>query len=297
LLQESKDRGEVPTFLDPSFTTTHDSYGVPWATLEDYTIECGRDLKDVLDDLTAKAGIQWKVRSSGIIDAGPTVGDDVSYQVRFFPEIDVIECEDTFTREETRTAIYVATQDKNISFATDATQITRWGRRAMWIDATEVTGATKRQRVADAILRSLKTQRLQRRLKVDHDPVDVATARPMGRRMFHDYKVGSLIGYGQKLDGEDAGEADFRVLEVGVSINDGVVDAEITVQSLWQKRQERYQRLVDRLLKGKANTAGNTADATYSNMGGGSGGIVYVQPDDPGDDTIGALWFDTDATC
>jgi hypothetical protein len=297
LLNEAKARGEIPSTINPTFTTSRDTYGAGWAYKEDFSIDCGRDMRDVLDDLAAKAGVSWRIRPNGYMDAAPVVGWDASMRVRFFDEIDVIECEDTYSREETRTAVYVSDVDDKVSVATDATQIARWGRRATWVNATEVQGATKRQRVADAVLRALKTERLARRLKVDHNPVDVDTAYPMGRRMFHNYGIGALIGYGQKQDGAAAGNNDYRVMEIGLSIEDGVVDAEIVVQTKWQSRTERYERIVDRLLRGKANTGGNTADATYSNLGFGGGGMVYVQPDDPGDTRIGVLWFDTDAEC
>ena len=136
LLNESKDRGEI-TDINPTFTRTHDSYGVPWYTLGDREIEPGTTLFELLQTAADVEQFDWLVTASGKLHAAPVLGDDLSYDVRFFPGTTVNEIGAVETRTDIRNRIYVEGTAGRISSVDHALSQERWGVRAMYLRSDE----------------------------------------------------------------------------------------------------------------------------------------------------------------
>ena len=247
LLNESKDRGEI-TDINPTFTRTHDSYGVPWYTLGDREIEPGTTLFELLQTAADVEQFDWLVTASGKLHAAPSLGDDLSYDVRFFPGTTVNEIGAVETRTDIRNRIYVEGTAGRISSVDHALSQERWGVRAMYLRSDESSSQRQRERVAHGTIRQTRRPLREKSVKVPFEHLDPITQESYGRSLFIDYGLGDIVGFGPKIDadsGDPVSSRDVKVQEIGVTVNStGQTEVDLTFESKVERIMERARRLL-----------------------------------------------------
>jgi hypothetical protein len=258
LLDEAKARGAIPSWVQPTFTTTTDSNGAAWTDSGDYTIPPGGNLLDLLGQMSEQHGIEWKMRPAGYLDAAPLLGTVKSSTVRFFEGVDIWSAGDVEDRADVRTKVFAEGADGEIRTASaPSAAVTTWGARETYVEAGDVDNA---QPVANTTAAAASIARTSRTFQVAPRAFHPDTGADVdGKRVFEDYTVGDTIGYGPVASG---GAADYRLRSIAIEVDDvGLVTLEITVDSRSERLIAKLQRRLARLLGGATGGAGGSTMA------------------------------------
>jgi hypothetical protein len=263
LLNAAKARGTIP-YVTALFTSTADSNGVNWTDSSSVQQENGATLYDLLTHHADIVGADWLMQPGFQLQAALTFGSHLESTI-VFTEGSTNTVSKQRVRDRTSIANVVGAQDAfgAVSTAVDASSVTSWQRRELYVAAGNALDTPTRANVANAAL-------LQSREEQSSWTIQVAP-RPEGRVIFEDYDVGDWVGVERSLsDGSTTIDA-WRVLVASISVDvDGYETLELTLQTKRELEEKRLQRIIDRI----GGTGATVTAATPINVAASSAAAV-----------------------
>lgn len=291
--------------------------------------EPAMNLLDFLADCTGQDNSKWfGQRLEWHMDPGfklrvqTTIGQDRSDRVRFY-QGNVTSASRTRDRENIFNRLVVTDVDGNERNVTDAQSVARWNLREQRNETHKnVTDPKQVAYIADRLLKQQKDEKDEWTLKIPYDDP--------GRVPYRHFLLGDTVGVNVAFDGwlprNSSTPAKYRVMAITISITQDqtVPDVELTLQDVIASKMVDMERQITRLInepvgfnldKIKDTTGlteldkdGKVKALVYNpvtkkwepqatdEFGGGGGGAVYVQKDDPAVGAtipVGAFWLKT----
>lgn len=237
-------------WVDLTFSATEDSAGAPWATtVQALTVQAGEDLLTLLKRWCEQNELSWRMRPGFKLEVLQGAGHHREASVVFTQYRAQHEHKRSVSRRDLRNVVYADGGDLGIAIAESATSQTKWRKRAAWVSAGDSGDATARSAVANTTLAISKDQKSSRTVKVPYD-------RP-NRHPFDDFTINDWITLELEDDASESGA--MRVMGIAVEIDTtGQPTVELTLQSLFEARAIRMQRLLDKLGGSSSGGAGQT---------------------------------------
>jgi hypothetical protein len=233
-----------------SFDGTTDSHGNPWGGPQTLTVNAGDTLLDLLKRWAEANELSWRMRPGFTLEVHQDGGSRLEDTVVFTQYRSQGEHKRKITRRELANIVYADSGDNGLAFAEDSTSAGKWRKRAAWISAGDASDASARSAVANITLSLAKDQRLSRTLKLLPDRE--------GRQPFVDFSVQDWVGV--EVPDDDAESGARQVVGLAVDIDaDGVVQYEATLQSRFEVRAIKTQRLLDKLGASERSGSGSAA--------------------------------------
>lgn len=235
-------------WVDLTFSATEDSAGAPWATtVQALTVQAGEDLLTLLKRWCEQNELSWRMRPGFKLEVLQGAGHHREASVVFTQYRAQHEHKRSVSRRDLRNVIYADGGDLGIAIAESGTSQTKWRKRAAWVSAGDSGDATARSAVANTTLAISKDQKSSRTVKVPYD-------RP-NRHPFEDFTINDWITLELEDDASESGAV--RVMGIAVEIDTtGQPTVELTLQSLFEARAIRMQRLLDKLGGSSSGGAG-----------------------------------------
>lgn len=263
LFHEAQAQGFIP-FVSVSFDADADSQGNPWADTVDLTVQAGEDLMALLTRWCEAYGLVWKMNTGFIVEVRPEAASrHLEGQVVFTAHRDQNEHSRMVSRREIANVVYTETSVPStvegqpdglvIAQATDTTSQARWRKRALWLSAGDAGGPSAASAVSNVTLGLLKDAKQSRTIKID----------PMvqGRRPFDDFDVSDWVAV-ELEDGASDSEA-RQVMAISVDLSDdGYPVVELTLQSRFESRQIKQQKMLDKMGSGGSASASTPIPAS-----------------------------------
>lgn len=258
LLTQSQRRNMIP-FVTPTFTTTTDSFDVPWSDVASLIISNGTDLESQFQASVVAFNGDWLMLPGFQLVAGNdgSLGNDLSSTVVFHSSGEISN--HTRTRARDQIANYVVAGDGtgNLAYQTSGNSSQMWTNRETFIQSSQATDIPTLTQMANAALQEFQFEISQRTLQVP--------AEYPGHTVFVDYHLGDWIG----VQNPNLVSVD-RVRVVGASISiDGTQDfvtVELTLETRIQLFAERMNVLLQKI--------GANADAQVIAAPGASSTVV-----------------------
>jgi len=249
LFQEAQAAGFL-TWVTLSFDATMDSHGTSWGGPQALTVNAGDTLLSLLKRWAEANDLVWKMRPGFILEVHQDGGARLENTVVFTQYRSQGEHKRKITRRELANIVYADSGDKGLALAEDTTSATKWRKRAAWVSAGDASDASSRSAVANMTLALARDQRQSRTIKLLPDRE--------GRQPFVDFSVHDWVGVEVPDDATESGARQVMGLAVDID-QDGVVQYEATLQSRFDVRAIKTQRLLDKLGASERSGSGSTA--------------------------------------
>lgn len=235
----------------PTFSTSADSKGVPWADSQDIEIELGSNMLERLKQFAELSAADWQVylADTGLsyysLKVAQSFGVDRSSTVRFYVGKNQILNQVTRDRKNIANVVYVNRPDSFTTEVVDEDSLATWTRREAFVQAPNATDNTAIQRFAELLLANNKDQLVSIAIKITPDT---------GTRPLTDFDVGDFI-WCESPDGVLDGS--YKVTAISVSVDDtGNEDWELTLVSNLELKLIQIQRKINQTTQ--ASLAGAT---------------------------------------
>lgn len=256
-------RGNLCGLLIPTFTATHDSAGIPWASTMNMEVNPGGDLLALLRRFAEAAEAEWVVTPDLRIDVRQNYGFHRENQVRFFITESQITNVVKRTRRGIANTVYTVAANEAVPFVQDAASAAKWGRRELLVQTANARDSGTAQTFGRILLNTTKDELVSFTIKVRPDSP--------GREVFIDYDVGDWVW----VEGQDVSLSDaFKVQAIAFAVDeDGNEDLELTMAAKRNLRlveiQKRFEReagsslrVESELIIGNKSTGGGAAGLT-----------------------------------
>lgn len=254
LLYEAQARGTIP-YVKLMFNSTNDSAGNVWTDHQKLTFSTGDSMLDILDQCCALVGRRWFMRPGFKLYVLPEEGNHREGKVVFTTYSEQKSAGRKTTRREIANIIGAQAGDKSMALATSGASVTRWGRREAWISAGNANDAGTAQIAANTTSGIQSNEVTQRTAVVPYDAP--------GRLVFQDYEVGDWVGLEvQDYPTDTSAYEPKHVAAISIKVDqDANVECELTMESKFEVRQKKLQRILDKL-GGSTLAGGKSAPAT-----------------------------------
>jgi hypothetical protein len=253
LLLEAQAAGYL-TWVTPLFDATYDSTGAAWGAVQEVKVQAGDSLLDLLKRFCEANDLLWRMLPGFKLQVRPNVTRRIEDKIVFTQYRGQSAHTLAQTRREIANVVYASSGDTGIAVSEDTTSQTRYRKRMAWMNAGGSGDATARSAVANATLGLRKDAKASRSVTVD--PL------AQGRRLFVDYALSDWIGIEEVAE---TGATPRQIVAVAVDIDkDANVKAELTLQSRFEARAVKQQRMLDALGGSESDGAG-TAPIPVSN--------------------------------
>lgn len=254
-------RGNLCSLMTPTFTATHDSAGVPWATSLNMEVNPGGDLLALLRRFAEAADARWVVNPDLTIDVRQTFGFHRENQVRFFITESQITNVVTRSRRGIANTVYTVASNQAVPFVADAASQVKWGRRELLVETANARDSIAAQTFGAILLKTTKDELLSFSIKVRPDSP--------GREVFIDYDVGDWIW----IEGDVEWLSDaFQVQAIAFAVNeDGDEELELTMAA---KRNLRLIELQKKFERESGSSTRVESELILGNRNQGSGGTA-----------------------
>jgi hypothetical protein len=252
LFFEAQDAGFLG-WVSLTFDDWGDSAGVPWAgSAQKLTVSAGDTLLDLLKRWCETNEYSWRMLPGFRVEVVQNPGVHHENTIVFTQFRSQGEHKRKITRRDLANVIYADSGDNGLAIAQDTASADKWRKRAAWVSAGDSSDASARSMVANTSLSLSKDQKLSRtvRLIPDND----------GRRPFQDFDLFDWIGVEVPDDDSESGAR--KVLGLAVEIDaDGAVNFEATLQSRFEARAVKLQKVLDKLGGSSRSGAGSAASS------------------------------------
>lgn len=258
-------RGNQCSLLTPTFTATHDSAGVPWATALNTEVNPGGDLLSLLKRFAEAADAKWEVTPSYDINVYQTYGHHRENEVKFWvgeSELVNIVKRD---RKGIASVVYTVAANQAVPFVQDAASEAKWGRREFLAETANAQDSLTAQQFGQILLQTTKDELLGFTIKVRADTTD--------KTVFVDYDVGDWVWIESTYS---ALSTAFQVQAISLKVDkDGFEDLELTLQS---RREARIIALQKKFERESGSSIRVESDLIIGNRssGGGTGGLQEI---------------------
>jgi hypothetical protein len=249
LFEEAQAEGFLE-WVNLSFDAAADSAAEPWGGPQALTVNAGDTLLDLLKRWADANELSWRMLPGFTLEVRQTPGSHLEDTVVFTQYRSQGEHKRKITRRELANVVYADSGDNGLAVAADTDSATKWRKRAAWVSAGDASDASARSAVANVTLGLAKDQRLSRTLKLLPDRE--------GRHPFVDFNVHDWVGVEVPDDDTESGARQVMGLAVDIDA-DGVVQYEATLQSRFEVRAVKMQRLLDKLGASERSGSGGAA--------------------------------------
>lgn len=262
LLTQSQRRG-ILTMVNPTFTMTDDSFGMPWTDQASLIISNGTDLETQYQaSLTAING-DWLMLPNFQLVAGNdgSLGNDLSSTVVFHISGQIQNYTRTRARDQIANYIVASDGTGNLQYQISGPSELSWTPRETYLQAAQATDQGTLQQMVNAAIQEFEYEVSQRTLQV---PPDLP-----GLVLFEDYGIGDWIGIqNPNLTTVDS----VRVVGASVTVDgtQDLVTVELTLETRIQLFVERMNVLLQKI--------GASADAQVLTAPGAISQVVLQSP-------------------
>lgn len=249
LLVEAQNRGALTGITHPTFTTTLDSAGQPWANQLTIYYTPGVDYLTVLQDLADQGFIDFKMQGrqlfvfnpDGVLAVDRTVGPS---QVSLVAGRDLTEAPFRRTWEGLADSAYLAGDGVDYQY-TDPSAVTPWGRQEVFISDGRISDPGTMAAWAQAALELGQKERVEYTRGLDFAR---ATTRP-----FWDYFVGDYVW--SRTDGTNPPER-LRVHQITLTTKTGIVSGNVVLNDRFLEAEVRAKRRISGITNGATSGDG-----------------------------------------
>ena len=235
LMHESRVRGWDA--LRPSFTPQEDSAGVPWADVRDYSLRSGQTLWNVAK-MHIGAGIDVSVTPDNLLHYHQNLGEDLSRKVFFRKGQNILSAHGELS-VDALTNVVVAEGQFLLAEYSDDTSIADYGRVERYLQNTSAETKIELDATAQELIENFKAPFRSLRISVTADRY----------RPFIDYNLGDIV----HINVADLFDDDYRILGIGLTVNDGRLIVALEIENIRHTVLERQHNAI-------SNLANNTPD-------------------------------------
>jgi hypothetical protein len=252
LFFEAQDAGYLG-WVSLTFDDWGDSAGVPWAgTAQKLTVSAGDNLLDLLKRWCETNEFAWRMLPGFVLEVRQAAGVHHENEVVFTQWRSQGEHKRKISRRELANVVFADSGDNGLAFAEDGDSAAKWRKRFAWLSAGDAADASARSMIANSSLSLSKDQRLSRSVRIVPDRE--------GRHPFVDFDLHDWIGVEVPDDETESGAR--KVLGLAVDIDaGGTVEYEATLQSRFEARAVKTQRILDKLGGSSRSGAGGKSSS------------------------------------
>jgi hypothetical protein len=252
LFFEAQDAGYLG-WVSLTFDDWGDSAGVQWAgTAQKLSVSAGDNLLDLLKRWCETNEFAWRMLPGWRLEVRQAAGVHHENEVVFTQWRSQGEHKRKISRRELANVVFADSGDNGLAFAEDGDSAAKWRKRFAWLSAGDAADASARSMIANSSLSLSKDQRLSRSVRIVPDRE--------GRHPFVDFDLHDWIAVEVPDDETESGAR--KVLGLAVDIDaGGAVEYEATLQSRFEARAVKTQRILDKLGGSSRSGAGGKSSS------------------------------------